>query len=147
MARKNPPPEYWIWAAMKQRCFNRNNSQFKDYGGRGITVCNRWLKFEQFYADMGPRPTTDHSLERDDNDGDYCPENCRWATRSEQQSNTRRNRLFTYDGRTQTVTQWAEECGLSPDAITKRIDRGWPVGQVLTLQSDRGHCPKTRGQI
>jgi len=80
-------PEYRAWASMVQRCTNPNNARYDRYGGRGISICVRWNKFENFLADMGPRPTKGHSVDRKDNEGNYEPGNCRWATRSEQQNN------------------------------------------------------------
>jgi len=82
--------EYGTWKAMLERCRNPNNKVFKDYGGRGITVCERWLQYESFIADMGRKPTPKHSIERKNNDGNYEPSNCKWATRLEQMNNTRR---------------------------------------------------------
>lgn len=106
-------PEYQVWAAMRQRCSNPNNAKFHHYGGRGIAVCERWTQFEHFYSDMGARPSTHHSLERVNNDGNYEPLNCRWATAVEQARNTRRNRWLTFGGQTQTLSTWAKQLELS----------------------------------
>ncbi|MCM1142418.1 MAG: hypothetical protein NC453_27935, partial [Muribaculum sp.] len=89
---------------------NPNNAQFKDYGGRGIKICDRWRNsFENFLADMGKKPTPQHSIDRIDYNGDYCPENCRWATRAEQNNNKRNCIMVTYNGKTQTFKQWCNE--------------------------------------
>lgn len=99
---------YKNWIDMKQRCFNKNNPRYKDWGGRGIKVCDRWMKFENFLADMGEKPE-DKTLDRIDNNGNYCPENCRYATSKQQQNNTRQNRLIIHKGKTQNLTQWSKE--------------------------------------
>ena len=97
---------------MKSRCNNPNNNQYSDYGGRGIRVCERWSTFENFLADMGERPTPKHSIDRIDVNGDYCPENCRWATKEEQNNNKRNCILVTYNGKTQNFKQWCKELNL-----------------------------------
>lgn len=118
-------PEYQTWADMKTRCLNVRHKCYADYGGRGITVCDRWLEFENFYADMGPRPSKSHSLDRKDNDGNYEPDNCRWATKREQSANTRRNHRITVDGLTLTVVEWARRLGISEQTIHNRLCDGW----------------------
>ena len=118
--------EYRIWANMVNRCTNPNNPAFKHYGGRGIRVCRRWQKFENFLADMGPRggDRKARTLDRVNNDGDYEPRNCRWRTMIQQGNNKRTSRLVEWRGRSQTVTQWARELGLASSLIYARLDRG-----------------------
>jgi hypothetical protein len=118
---------------MLARCRNRRDRRYSDYGGRGITVCARWAQsFPAFFADMGPRPSPQHSIERKDNAGDYEPGNCVWATRKEQQRNTRRNRLLTYRGLTLPAVAWAERIGMNPHTLRDRLRLGWPVAKALT---------------
>jgi hypothetical protein len=125
-------PEYAIWNGMRQRCNNPSAGAYRHYGGRGIKVCPEWEQFWQFVADMGPRPSPDHTLERIDNDGDYRPSNCKWATRRAQSRNRRSNRLLTFNGRTQPMSAWADETGITYTAIQTRLDRGWSVHDALT---------------
>jgi hypothetical protein len=128
-------PEYLIWQSMVGRCNSSTHSAFKDYGAKGITVCDRWRGkdgFQNFLADMGRRPTPKYTIDRFPNGGgNYEPDNCRWATRTEQNNNRRSSRLLTFLGRTQTTTQWAKEFGLKRDALYWRLNAGWSVGDAL----------------
>lgn len=120
--------EYKIWSQMRTRCGNPNAQKYHVYGGRGITVCERWASFANFYADMGPRPSSKHSIDRfPDNNGNYEPGNCRWATQREQMNNLRTSRWLTFDGVTHTLTEWARLLGLNPSTLAGRLDRGWSV--------------------
>jgi hypothetical protein len=111
---------------MRERVNSRTHHAYPRYGGRGIKICARWNLFEHFFADMGARPPG-HCLDRIDNNGDYSPENCRWATWIEQQNNRRDCRYYTMDGRTQSLSQWARELGIKQDTAKKRLNRGWSV--------------------
>lgn len=124
--------EYIAWGSMIRRCEKPQEKCYPQYGGRGISVCDRWKKFQNFLEDMGPRPSADHSLDRIDNDGDYGPDNCRWATRSEQQNNRRCNHRLTFKGRTLTIAEWARELGCPRHHIANRIKSGWSVEAALT---------------
>jgi hypothetical protein len=126
-------PEYNIYNNIIQRCTNHRNTAWHHYGGRGIKVCQRWLdSFEAFYEDMGPRTSAKHSIERLDNDGHYCPENCVWATKRVQAFNRRSSRLITYQGRTQCLAAWAVEIGIKQVTLGGRIRSGWTVERALT---------------
>lgn len=124
-------PEYTSWQSMRSRCCDPKNDRFKDYGGRGIRVCDRWQKFEAFLADMGPRPRGT-SLERLENDGHYEPVNCVWATRIEQARNTRRCRVLAFRGESLPVAAWAERLGIHQATIGARLKRGWSVDGALS---------------
>lgn len=124
-------PEYGIWSSMKNRCTNPGNPNFVSWGGRGIEVCKRWQFFENFYADMGPRPSPKHSIDRINNDGHYEPSNCRWGTPDQQNSNRRTSRIIEFRGRRQSLAQWAREIGLKPQALFMRL-RVWDVERALT---------------
>lgn len=129
---------YRIWSNMKQRCFNKKNTRFADYGGRGITVCDRWVDFEAFLADMG-QPPDGMSLDRIDNDGNYEPSNCRWTTAKQQQVTARRERRFlTHNGVTKTIGEWAVELGISKAGVQYRLAvRDNDASQAIDFQSRR----------
>ena len=118
------------WRKMISRCFDSSSSSFHNYGGRGISVCRRWLKFENFVADMGLRPTG-MTLDRINNEEDYSPTNCRWATRAEQARNRRTNKKITFNGVELCATDWSKRTGLHPTTITSRLKKGLPVSEVL----------------
>lgn len=125
-------PEYQSWYSMRSRCQNPNAANYANYGGRGITVCSRWDVFEHFLADMGPRPSSKHTLDRRNNEGPYCPENCRWATPTEQGRNRRTNHRLTFRGETLTVQEWAERIGIRPKTLHERLRRGQTAERALT---------------
>lgn len=129
---------YRSWKAMMARCYNKNASNYEHYGGRGIRVCKRWHKFENFLADMRDRPDG-MTLGRKDNDGDYCPANCEWESRSSQALNTSRNHQITIDGETRPVSAWARHFGVSPTIALSRLKRGWaPERAVSELPKPAG---------
>lgn len=130
-------PEYKLRARMIQRCHSPQNSSFERYGGRGITVCKRWRdSYSAFLADVGRKPSREHSLDRIDNNGNYEPGNVRWATRKEQMRNTRANRRLTFNGRTLTCAEWAEVLGINTKTLSGRLHRGWSV--AATLSGEKG---------
>ena len=126
------------WGAMKTRCLNPKAEAYKNHGARGITVCERWLTFENFLADMGVRPEGTE-LERIDNNGNYEPGNCRWATRKEQANNRRSNVLLTVNGKTQTAQAWADEFGLSLQALRHRMKVGWSLEEIQSTPVGDGY--------
>jgi hypothetical protein len=131
--------EYKSWGAMIARCYNPNEPGYLNYGGRGIGVCDRWRQsFESFYADMGPKPTVAYQIDRIDNNGNYEPRNCRWATRRQQNRNKRTNHLLTYRGVTRTVTDWADALGMKPSTLRCRLRYGWTVAEAIEI----GLCPR-----
>lgn len=139
-------PEYNVWASMVCRCRTSSHTSYKYYGARGINVCERWLVFENFLADMGPRPSARHSLERIDNNGNYEPDNVRWATTAQQARNRRNSRLVTWRGRTQTITDWEREIGLGRDTLAARLDR-WPLDDAMTIAARERKRKLTRNEV
>lgn len=126
--------EHRIWSAMRQRCNNQWCNAYENYGGRGITVCERWESFDNFIADMGRRPSKGHSIDRIDNDGPYSPENCRWATRSEQKANQRPRKdavWLEHEGERRTCDDWARVKGIRYGTLMERLRHGWPTEQAL----------------
>jgi hypothetical protein len=126
-------PEYTAWVNMKNRCQNPNRPDYNRYGGRGIQVCAEWNdSFECFLECVGPRPSPVYSLDRIDNNGDYEPENVRWATPKQQHRNRCSNRLITAFGETKTVVEWAEIGGLRKSLIRDRLNRGWESERAIS---------------
>ena len=129
---------YDIWKQMISRCYDKDNVSYIRYGNRGIKVCDRWRKglkpYMTFIKDMGTRPDSSYSLERKNNNGDYEPSNCKWATREEQSRNTRDNKFLTYRGQTKCITDWAKEVNINRMTITSRIKRGWSIERALTTK-------------
>ena len=123
---------------MIQRCENPNHKSYKDYGGRGITVCERWKLFENFYEDMGERPEAT-SLDRIDFNGNYELENCRWADSIQQGNNKRSSKMIEFDGKVQTSIQWAREYGIGPKTLLYRLKNGWGIEKALKTNVTHGN--------
>ena len=134
---KYKTPERSIWNSMIQRCHNPNDKAYKNYGGRGITVCDRWRdSFEAFYTDMGPRPAPRLTLERLENDGPYCKENCAWKTYAVQRRNTRANRILIYKGVSKCATDWAILLHMNRDTFFKRLRDEWTIDEIIETPVD-----------
>lgn len=130
---KSGSAEYACWCGMKRRCLVPSVQKFKNYGGRGIKVCERWMNsFENFYADMGPRPSRRHSIERIDNNGHYHPDNCRWATQKEQTRNTCRTHYVTINNQTKCISDWAKIVGIEESSFRERVSKKWSGDKLLT---------------
>jgi hypothetical protein len=123
---------------MRLRCLKPSHKAYKDYGAKGIKICERWMKFENFLADMGERPEGT-TLDRKNGTKGYEPGNCRWATPTEQTNNLKTNRKITYDSRTQNIKEWAAELGCSHQAIAYRLNEGWSVEEAFTIPFDHGN--------
>ena len=127
-----------IWSSMIQRCDNENNPAYHNYGGRGIKVCERWLDFNNFYDDMIGSYSDDLTIDRIDCNGDYCKENCRWATREQQNRNTRRNWKIKYHGQEKCLSEWCESLGLPYNTVRYRLRRGWGVVKAFEAPIVKG---------
>lgn len=133
--RGSKTAEYACWEGILNRCLDPGSTNYPRYGGKGIEVCERWKSFENFLADMGPKPSPSHSIDRfPDRNGNYEPGNCRWATRIEQGRNTSRNRRLVFRGEEKTLAEWAEITGIKRATIGARIDSyGWSVEKALSV--------------
>ena len=127
--------EYRIWSLIVQRCTNKDNPAYSRYGGRGITICRRWLSYRNFLADMGRRPTDKHSVERKNNDKGYFKANCVWLLKKHQSRNTSRTVRITFNGRTAHLAEWARIVGLHRTSIKQRLEAGWSIERALTQPS------------
>lgn len=142
--------EYRIYQGVKTRCYDKNHASYKDYGARGIDICKRWLGesgFENFFADMGKRPSSEYSIERKCNDTGYSKENCKWATRYEQNRNNRRNNNIEFNGIIKCITDWSEHIGITQSALQDRLNR-MPVEIALSMPAnpDRKKYVKANGK-
>jgi hypothetical protein len=129
--------EYRTWSHIITRCHCPTSDVYHRYGGRGIYVCDRWLhSYEAFLEDMGRKPTPLHTIERIDNDGPYCKENCRWATNKEQAQNKRTTLWITFNGETKRMTEWIAIIGLKRPTVQKRMRMGWSIERTFTTPID-----------
>jgi hypothetical protein len=141
--RTGKSAEYRSWISMKARCCNTKSEFYSEYGGRGIKVCLHWLdSFENFLKDMGERPSKNHSIDRIDVNGDYCPENCRWATDKQQARNKRNNVYLEYKGEKRLLLEIAEEVGMNQKILHQRISRGWDI--TLAIETPQYRQSKYR---
>lgn len=124
-------PEYGVWCEMKARCRKSHHKHYVNYGARGIKVCDRWNLFYVFLEDMGRRPSDNHTIERIDNEGDYEPSNCKWATRKEQIRNRRNSIILEYEGKKITLQDIADKHKVRYQSIVGRYKNGWSVSEKI----------------
>lgn len=124
--------EYYCWVNIKTRCTNPNTKNWKYYGGRGITLCKCWETFENFYEDMGPKPSAEHTIERKNNELGYCKENCCWVLKFKQAANKRNNHYIEFRGQIKHVAEWARELGIPESRLRMRLHNGWDCIKALT---------------
>lgn len=142
---KSGTKTHGVWAGMLSRCRNPNNQAFANYGGRGIGICDRWLEFENFLADMGEAPDG-KTIERVDNDGDYCPENCIWATREEQSRNRRSTIWITANGETLNATEWSRKLGGADMLVARRLRDGWDPQDAVAVLPNNDPWKRLKGR-
>ena len=139
-------PEYSVWKNMRRRCNSSKSTGFRRWGGRGIKVCQRWESFANFLLDMGRRPSPAHTIERRDNNGDYTPSNCVWATQQEQSRNRSSNRMVFFNGRRMTLAEAAKITGVDHSLFIARVNLGWTEHDALNVPV-RKHGKLSRQQI
>jgi hypothetical protein len=129
--------QYSVWEHIKQRCGNKKCRNYKNYGGRGITYDPKWETFEGFWEDMKEGYREDLTIDRIDNNGNYCKENCRWATKKQQQNNKRNNHYLEYNGEKRTISQWERKQGFNRNTIYSRLKRGWSIKDAILIKPQR----------
>ena len=135
---KTDTPEYRVWSAMKHRCYNINNKKYQDYGGRGIKVCQEWLNsFNNFLVDMGERPSDKHSIDREDVNGDYTKDNCRWVTQDIQSRNKRNNHWIEYNGTRMILKDWANYFGVNRTTLLERVQNGQKFDYIFNFYKQK----------
>ena len=123
---------YMIWFDMKRRCYQPQNKRYDRYGGRGIKICDEWLDFQSFFDwSLTHGYRDDLTIDRFDGDGDYCPENCRWADLTTQANNRSNNHYITYQGETKTMMEWSKELNMNYSTLRRRINAGWDVDEAF----------------
>lgn len=138
---------YSIWANLIQRCTNVKSKHYLNYGAKGITVCDKWLKFEGFLEDMGEVPEGDYSIDRINNSDGYYLSNCRWATRAEQNRNHSRNLYITWSNETRVITDWAKELKININTLKNRIKKGWDLNKVFTTPVKKMNRRKKKSHL
>ncbi len=135
---KSHDPIYPLWNAMRSRCYNKNHKDYDIYGGRGIAVCERWQKFENFYEDMGDMPSKNHSLDRIDSNGNYEKDNCKWSTASEQRNNQRRTKLYGPEGDKHCIKYWCDLKNIPYARLAQRLEKlGWSFERAISTVDGR----------
>ena len=144
--RLSHQPTYTTWRSMKSRCTNPNNASYHRYGGRGISICDYWLNdFRNFLNDMGIKPK-DSNIDRVDNDGNYCKENCRWVTPIINQRNKSTNRIIKYNGEEKTVSEWAELIGITRQGLRYRLEVGYSLDDCMNKKNFYGKLIKEKSE-
>lgn len=145
---KTNSPEYKVWCGIKRRCFNQADRSFPRYGGRGITMCDEWKSsFQAFLDDMGPRPSSGHSIDRIDNNAGYAKDNCQWANSSQQAGNRRDNLNLVAFGKTLSLSEWARQTGVKSPTIKQRLMRGWAVERAVSEPPDLSKVAPRRTRV